>query len=157
MRSPCWRPCSLTALQSAIAHAHIAATPSAGKCHFGCTSRAKLKVQNLVPSWRGARLGSGICSKCHNRLVNELNDKNTPLIAEADQDPFLYKRLQSPCYFRCTTSALDNSFRGRMQWHRAPNPCQWPGVEAGAVLCNACYNGFRYHASRPGPIPCQSE
>ena len=59
--------------------------------------------------------------------------------------------------FGCTTSALDNSFKGRMQWHRAPDPCSWPGVTAGAVLCNACYNGYRYHAAKPGRTLQRSE
>ena len=145
-----WRPCALTALQSELAHAYLASRPGGGKCHFGCTSRAKLKVQSLVSCWRGAKLGSGICSKSHNRLITELNDKNTPLITEADQELFQRTRLQGPCYFGCKTSALDNSFKGRMQWHRAPFPCHWPGVEAGVVLCNGCYNGYRYHAARPG-------
>ena len=37
-----------------------------------------------------------------------------------------------------------------MQWHSAPNPCPWPGVPGGSVLCNACYSGFRYHAAKTG-------
>ena len=135
-------------------HAYLKNRPLGGTCHFGCISKAKLKTQSLVPRWRGAPLGSGICSKCHGRLVREMNDRTTPLITEAGQDPLLKNRLQGPCHFGCTTSAMDNSFKGRMQWHRAPSPCDWPGVDDGATLCNACYVGFRYHAARPnGCLP----
>ena len=104
----------------------------------------------MVPVWRGAQLGSRLCTKCHNRMLKELSDTSMPLITEGDQDFRLRQVLQGPCAFGCKSSALDNCFKGRMQWHRAPDPCPWPGVQAGAVLCNACYNGFRYHSSRPG-------
>jgi hypothetical protein len=94
-----WRPGVLTAFQSEIAHAYIAIRTDDKKCHFGCVTRAKLKTQCLVPSWRGAKLGVGICTKCHTRLLSELNDKNTPLVTEVDQAFSLRPRLQGPCFF----------------------------------------------------------
>ena len=62
-----------------VAHAYITARSSHQKCHFGCSSRAKLKTQCLVPVWRGAKLGANLCGKCHTRLISELNDKDTPM------------------------------------------------------------------------------
>ena len=149
-----WRAPVLAELESQVVHAYLRNRPLGGTCHFGCVSKAKLKVQSLVPRWRGASLGSGICSNCHGCLIREMNDRTTPLITEAGHDPLHRDRLQGPCHFGCLTSAMDNSFKGRMQWHRAPSPCDWPGVEDGVTLCNACYVGFRYHAARPnGCLP----
>ena len=79
-----WRPDVFVALQSAIAQTARAKIPDSYECHFGCDSKAKLKSQSLVPCWRGATLGSAICSKCHYRLVRELNDPSVPLVCEAD-------------------------------------------------------------------------
>ena len=145
-----WRPDALLALQSAVAQSYELHRPAGGICFFGCSSRAKLKSQNLVPKWRGAVLGSGICTKCHNRLFGDLRNPSIPLVTEGGLGPSLRTRLTGPCVFGCTTSALDNSFKGKMQWHSAPTPCVWPGVSAGDVLCNACYCGFRFHSAKPG-------
>ena len=141
----------MMALMSEVASAYRGKMQNNAKCFFGCTSRAKLKYQSLVPCWRGAELGSALCSKCHNRLLKELGDASTPLVTDASEEYTLRQRLQGPCFFGCRTSALDNSFKGKMQWHSAPDPCPWPGVPGGSILCNACYNGFRYHATKTGP------
>ena len=64
-----WRAPVLVEMESQLLHSYMAAHPLGGQCHFGCQSNAKLKIQSLVPKWRGADWGSKICSKCHYRLV----------------------------------------------------------------------------------------
>ena len=154
---PTWVPDTLLAMESEIAHSYEERTSNVVACHFGCSSKARLKTQNLVPVWRGAQLGDKICTKCHTRLIRELNDSSMPLVVAPEADPNLRQNLQGPCVFGCQTSAFSSSFNKRMQWHRVMEGSSWQGVSPGDILCNACYNGYRYHQGKRGPAALPRE
>ena len=80
-----------------------------------------------------------------------MSNASLPLITSAQADPCIRQNLVGPCKFGCRTSAFTNSFTKRMQWHKVTEGTRWEGVDAGDILCNACYNGFRYHAGKRGP------
>ena len=124
MVKPARRPDALLACESEIATAHEDGKTPSGGCFFGCNNRAKLRTQNMVPMWRGAALGNSICTSCYYRIISELRESSVPLITEEGKSPNQMPRLQGPCLFGCKTSAFDNSFKKRMQWHSAPQGCQ---------------------------------